>query len=93
MSLSDRDPDAYPATTEERPATQPSQARGYVIGGAILAFAALLFLPIILGPIGAVLGFVGYSKGDRRGLWVGVGAIVATFLGLLIGVIALNNST
>ncbi len=65
--------------------------RGYTIGGAICAVAALVFLPVILGPIGAVLGFVGYSKGDKAGLWVGIGAIVAAFLGMVIAAAVLTN--
>jgi hypothetical protein len=46
---------------------------------------AIVVLPILLGPIGAVLGFVGYSKGDKPfGLWVGIGAIVTTVLGFAL---------
>ena len=40
---------------------------------------ALIFLPIVFGPIGAVFGFIGYSKGDKAGLWVGIGAILQVY--------------
>ncbi len=74
------------------PTARANAGRGFTIGGAICAVAALVILPIIFGPIGAVLGFVGYAKGDRAGLWVGIGAIVATVAGFLIAVALLSES-
>ena len=41
------------------------------------------------GP-GVIFGFVAYSKGDRRGLWVGIGSIVTTIAGIVIGVAVLH---
>lgn len=41
-------------------------------------------LPILLGPLGVVLGIVGYVKGSRR---TGIAAIVAGVLGLVLGII------
>jgi hypothetical protein len=71
-----------------------NSGRVFSIIGAVLAVIALIFLPIILGPIGAVLGFVGYSKGDKPlGLWVGIGAIVATILGMVLGAVVYNANT
>lgn len=67
--------------------------RGFTVGSFICAAVALLLLPIIFGPIGAVLGFVGYSKGDRAGLWAGIASIVATFLGLVIAAAVMNNAS
>jgi amino acid permease len=83
--MTEHETDRYPAPTATR-----SSATGFVIGGLVCAIVALVFLPIIFGPVGAVLGFVGYAKGDKRGLWVGIGAIVATFAGMLIGVAVLH---
>ena len=51
---------------------------------------ALAFAPIVLGPLGAIFGFVGYSKGDRRGKWVGIGSIVTTIVGIAIGIAVLH---
>lgn len=84
MSMTTRDA----ATT---PTTRANAGRGFTIGGAICAVAALVILPIVFGPIGAVLGFVGYAKGDKAGLWVGIGAIVATVAGFLIAAALLSN--
>ena len=45
---------------------------------------ALGILPIFLGPLGIVLGIMGYAKGSPR---TGVVAIVAGALGLAIGLV------
>lgn len=78
--------------TDPQPAGASSNARVFSIVGAVLAAIGLLFLPIILGPIGAVLGFVGYSKGDKPfGLYVGIGAIVATIVGMVLGYVVFSS--
>ncbi|MGH2703949.1 MAG: hypothetical protein ACRDJ4_02285 [Actinomycetota bacterium] len=79
---SETQPPAYPPPQPERPT---SSAQGFLIGSAVCAVVALFLLPIIFGPAGAVLGFIAYSKGDRRGLWLGIASIVATLLGFAIG--------
>lgn len=67
--------------------------RVFSIIGLVCAVVALVLLPIVLGPIGAVLGFVGYSKGDKPlGLWVGIGAIVATIAGMVLAAVVYNAS-
>jgi len=49
-----------------------------------------LVAPIILGPLGITFGFIGHSKGDPRGRWVGIGSIVTMILGIAIGIMVLN---
>jgi hypothetical protein len=67
-------------------ATTAKPGRTLSIVGAVLGVLAIIVLPIILGPIGAVLGFVGYSKGDKPfGLYVGIGSIVTTIIGIVLG--------
>ena len=68
------------------PPPPPNRPEGkpLVIGSVICSIAALFILPIILGPIGAVLGFVGYGRGERKGLWAGIFGIVATVGGLVL---------
>lgn len=74
--------------TEQAPTIARNTGRTFSIVGAVCAVLALIVLPIVLGPIGAVLGFVGYSKGDKPlGLWVGIGAIVTTVVGLAFGLV------
>ncbi len=78
--------------TNPQPTGASSNARVFSIVGAVLAVLALIVLPIVLGPIGAILGFVGYSKGDEPfGLYVGIGAIVATIIGMVLGAVVLSS--
>lgn len=66
--------------------TSRTPGRTLSIIGAVCGVLALLIAPIILGPAGAVLGFVGYSKGDRPfGLIVGIGSIITMVIGIAIG--------
>ena len=58
--------------------------RGWAIAGIVSGVLALGILPILLGPLGIVLGIVGYAKGSRR---MGVVAIVTGALGLAIGLV------
>ncbi|MBS45458.1 MAG: hypothetical protein CMH83_20260 [Nocardioides sp.] len=61
-------------------------ARTMSIIGIVLGVLAIFLLPIVLGPIGAALGFVANAKGDKPfGMYVGIGCIVATVAGIAIG--------
>jgi hypothetical protein len=78
-------------------ASYPSQQRapragssGLFIGSIICSVVALLFLPIVFGPVGAVLGFVDYGRGDKKGLWAGIAGIVATAIGMALGYAVYN---
>jgi hypothetical protein len=74
------------------PTPTSSNARILSIVGAVLGGLSLLFLPIVLGPIGAILGFVAYSKGDKPlGLYVGIGSIVAMVIGMILGAIVFSS--
>lgn len=80
-------------TVTGSPTTRTKSGRGFTIGGAVCAVIALVFFPIVFGPVGAVLGFVGYSKGDKpAGMYVGIGAIVCMVIGMVIGVAIMSNS-
>ncbi len=77
---------AAPASSYPPPPQRArTNGRPLVIGSFICSLAALAILPIILGPVGAVLGFVGYGRGDRKGLWAGIFGIIATVGGMLLG--------
>jgi hypothetical protein len=80
-------------TTESQPATGVhSTARVFSIVGLILALVALLFLPIICGPVGAALGFIGMARGDRRfGRVVGILGIITTIVGMTLGYLVFKN--
>jgi hypothetical protein len=68
-----------------------SDARILTIISFVLGAIALFFVPIVLGPIGAVLGFVGMARGDKPlGMWAGIWCIVATVLGVVLAAVLLN---
>jgi hypothetical protein len=66
------------------------------MAGIICGVLAIVLIPILLGPLGVILGIVGLVKGDRT---VGIAAIVVSILGLVLGlvlsvfVISLTNQT
>lgn len=68
-----------------------TSARTMSIIAFVLGAVAILLFPIIFGPIGAVLGFIGFAKGDRLGLWAGVFCIAATIVGMVLGYLVLSN--
>lgn len=72
--------------------TKPGRTLSII--GAVLGVLALVVLPIVLGPIGAVLGFVAHSKGDKPfGLYVGIGSIVTTIVGMALGAALLMGAS
>ncbi|MEO9322744.1 hypothetical protein ABFT23_04585 [Nocardioides sp. C4-1] len=78
--------------SQTAPHSTSSAARTMSIIGIVLGVLAVFVLPIILGPIGAVLGFVANSKGDRPlGMYVGIGCIVATVLGMVLGAVVYSS--
>ncbi len=76
--------DQYP------PPQTTAEGRPWTIAGFVCGLAALLVAPIILGPMGITFGFIGHSKGDPRGRWVGIGSIVTMILGIAIGIVVLK---
>lgn len=68
-----------------------AEGRGYTVASFICAGIAVLFLPFVVGPLGAVMGKVGLNKGDPVGKWGMVTSIITSFLGTaLIAVILLT---
>ncbi|WP_219508098.1 hypothetical protein [Nonomuraea ceibae] len=59
------------------------------IAGFGCAAVALVFVPILFGPAGIVLGLVGHSRGERLGRWAAVTAAVATAAGMVLGYLLL----
>jgi hypothetical protein len=62
-----------------------SKGRPFTIAGLVCGLVSIFFVPIVLGPLGIVFGFVGYGRGDRKGLWVGIGSIVCMAIGFVLG--------
>ena len=68
--------------SKESPGHHPGRA--WAVAGIVSGILAVAILPIILGPLGVVLGAVGYAKGSRG---TGIAAIVAGVLGLVLGLL------
>ena len=80
-------PGGYPAPPPR------NTGRGFTVAGLVCALVSILVAPIILGPLGIIFGFVGYSKGDPKGKWVGILAIVCTAVGLGLTYLVLKHRT
>jgi len=65
------------------PPAPKSGGNGFSIAGIICGAIAFLFFPILLGPLGLILGAIGKSKGEDKA----VIALVVSGLGLVIGMI------
>ena len=93
--MSTAEPPAEPPDDVGRqyPAPPPSTTqlgRGWTVASFVCAVIALVFLPIVIGPLGAVLGYVGYRKGDPLGRWAMIASIAALVLGMVLGFIVFN---
>jgi pSer/pThr/pTyr-binding forkhead associated (FHA) protein len=76
---------------ETRAATR-SGTEGDALAKAAIALGvvAFLFLPIILGPIGIVLGAIAWGKGSRLGPTATTIAILGTVVGVIVGMMVWN---
>jgi len=69
-----------------RRSTANYPGRIFTILGAVSGVIAIVFIPILFGPIGVILGFVGHAKGDKPlGMYVGIASIVTTIVGMALG--------
>ena len=64
---------------------QPGQAAA--IWGIVAAGWAVFLLPLFFGAVGVALGGYAWARGERRGRWVMLAAVVATIIGLGIGLL------
>ena len=67
---------------EDRPAR--GRGRNLAIAGIVCGAVSFVVLPILLGPLGIVLGILGLTRGERR---LGTIAVVVSVLGLVVGFI------
>ena len=75
------------------PSPTAQGSRPYVVAGFLCAVVAVFFLPIVLGPIAVVLGFLAHRKGDRTGRWVMVAGVLGTVLGFVLGALVFAQTT
>lgn len=86
MSATDTGQFQRPAPTAPPPSTDrttsgTSEGRGFSIAAIVLGALAVFVAPIILGPIGLVLGYVGHTKGD----WLARTAMIVAGVGMVLG--------
>ena len=73
---------ASPAPTTGSLQLRPGQLAAIL--GAFAAAFAVWILPLILGPLAIILGGVAIARGERRGRWVIVAAVICIGLGLIV---------
>jgi hypothetical protein len=64
---------------------RPGQAAA--IWGAVCAAWAVFVVPLFFGAVGIALGAYAWWRGERRGRWVVVAAVVGLLLGLGLGLL------
>ncbi|GGT06244.1 hypothetical protein ACIBIZ_44045 [Nonomuraea spiralis] len=70
------------------PYPQPPRRQGaqvLSIIGFVSAAVAVLFIPILFGLAGIVLGIVGHTRGESLGKWAAIAAAVCTVVGMILG--------
>lgn len=68
------------------------EGRTLSIVAFVLAAVAVFVIPIVLGPIAAILGGVAMSKGDPLGKWALTAGIAATIVGMALGAAVFMSS-
>jgi hypothetical protein len=73
------------------PGGAPRQSNGLAIAGIICGAIAFLFIPILLGPVGLILGGIAKSRGQRLANAALIVSGLGLVVGLLLGYIAFKN--
>lgn len=66
-------------------ASNSSNKQGMAIGGLICGILAFLFFPVVLGPIGIILGAVSWKAGNKMGMTATIVSIIGLVVGMLLG--------
>lgn len=82
-------PPAQPAKRwSDGPALPPlKKSSSFSTAAFVLGGLAVLIFPIILGPLGIVLGAVGKSKGEELAVASMIAALAGTIVGMWIGIV------
>jgi hypothetical protein len=82
------EPAREPAPEVDTTATRglkPGQAAA--IWGIVAVGWAVFLLPLFFGAVGLALGGLAWYRGERRGRWIMIAAVVATIIGLGIALL------
>ncbi len=70
---------------QSRPPTQGIQPeQGLAVLAAGIAGMAIFVIPLVLGPVAMIVGWLAMRKGEPRAKWVILAAPVCVVLGLLL---------
>jgi len=58
----------------------------------VCGVVAILFLPIVLGPIGIVLGIIGKTRNEKLSTVAIVVAVAGMIVGFVLGAIVMNQT-
>jgi hypothetical protein len=75
------------AVAPGRISSSPNEGDSLANLAIVLGVIALLFLPVVFGPIGIILGAISNRRGSDRGLIAVVVATIGTVAGMLIGIL------
>jgi hypothetical protein len=67
--------------------TNTNENKTFSILGIVFGGVALIFLPIILGPVGIILSVVGKTKGEKLANIALTVSILGTLVGMFIGAV------
>jgi hypothetical protein len=86
-------PPYLPPPPSPPPYPQPQAQSTPVLSiiGFICAAVALLFIPILFGIAGIVLGIVGHTRGESLGKWAAIASAVTMVGGMLLGILVVSS--
>ncbi|GAA3240350.1 hypothetical protein [Nonomuraea helvata] len=82
-------PPPYPPPPPPQRQAPSSQVLSII--GFVCAVVAVLFIPILFGLAGIVLGIVGHTRGEPLGKWAAVAAGVGMIIGIALGAILVSS--
>ncbi|MEU0568918.1 hypothetical protein ABZ297_26575 [Nonomuraea sp. NPDC005983] len=84
-----------PPPPYQPPYPQPQRQGAPVLSiiGFVCAAVSLLFIPILFGIAGIVLGIVGHVRGESLGKWAAVTSGITMVLGMIIGYLVVRSMT
>ncbi|WP_207756585.1 hypothetical protein [Nonomuraea cypriaca] len=71
----------------QEPVHAPPSHQVLSVIGFVCAVVAVLFIPILFGLAGIVLGIVGHTRGEPLGKWAAVAAGIGMIAGIVLGVL------
>ncbi|MEV0597311.1 hypothetical protein [Nonomuraea cavernae] len=84
-------PPPPPAYSSPYPQPQARSTPILSIIAFVCAAVALLFIPILFGLAGIVLGIVGHTRGESLGKWAAITSGVTMIIGFILGWLVVSN--